>query len=64
MLAEYLHRAGIEPPVSRILLICKEPLVNLYAGVGFQNLGPSICARPRPVDINGNGRCGFAAVVV
>lgn len=42
MLAEYLHHVQeLEPPVSRILLICKEPLVNLYAGVGFQNLGPS-----------------------
>jgi len=41
MLASYLHHVHSLGSVSRVLLICKEPLVALYAGVGFKSLGPS-----------------------
>ena len=41
MLASYLHNVKSLGSVSRVLLICKEPLIPLYAAVGFKNLGLS-----------------------
>lgn len=29
------------PPTTQVRLICKEPLIPLYAGAGFQMVGPS-----------------------
>ena len=41
MLREYLSRVDGLGFATRVLLICKEPLVGLYTGAGFENLGPS-----------------------
>ena len=42
MLNAYMrHVHETMPSVTRVLLICKEPLVPLYEGVGFGNLGDS-----------------------
>lgn len=41
MLREYLQRAAEVGVASRALLICKAPLVGLYASAGFEDLGPS-----------------------
>ena len=41
MLGQYLQKVADLKSVTRVLLICKEPLVPLYEGVGFKNAGPS-----------------------
>ena len=41
MLAQYLQKVMELKSVTRVLLICKEPLVPLYERVGFKNSGPS-----------------------
>ena len=42
MLNSYMrHVHETQPSVTRVLLICKEPLVPLYEHVGFGNLGDS-----------------------
>ena len=41
MLRSYLQKVSTLQKVSRVLLMCKQPLVGLYESTGFANLGPS-----------------------
>ena len=42
MLRAYLRLVpAMHPGLTAIRLLCKAPLVPLYAGVGFQEVGPS-----------------------
>lgn len=42
MLQQYpAYIAQFQPPTERMLLICKEPLIDLYAKGGFELVGPS-----------------------
>ena len=41
MLRSYLQKVSELETVSRVLLICKEPLIGLYEKAGFVDLGRS-----------------------
>ena len=61
MLREYLQRVADVGVAQRVLLICKEPLVGLYAAAGFKDLGPSDVVHGKdPWILMGTGGSGEA----